>query len=236
MSEKIQHIISTDCRVKAFDCMRRGRRIPFGTFIQVLLYGLFVEPFLFCVRFFPGSIGVQLRIWLGQLTLRHLGKCSFIEFGAILDSPRNISIADYVLIDRHVELDARGGEIVIGRRVHIGVGAHVAGMGGVFVGDYAAIGRNAQVLSHSEVVDGGKRMSGPMIPEEFKGMKTAPVRLEKDSVVGAGAIILPGVTLGEGAIAASNSLVIANVKPGQIVMGVPARPVGVRGPVTVPDM
>jgi acetyltransferase-like isoleucine patch superfamily enzyme len=119
--------------------------------------------------------------------------------------------------------------------VHIGPGAEIAGLGGVFIGDYAAVGSNAQVLSHSEALDGGKRLSGPMIPEEIKGMKTAPVRLEKDSFVGAGAVILPGITLGEGAVVAANSLVTADVKPWQVVMGVPARPVGRREPVQVPE-
>jgi acetyltransferase-like isoleucine patch superfamily enzyme len=236
MSEKIERFIKTDYRANAFDHMRRGKRVPAAILLKLLLHGLFVEPFLFLIRFFPGAVGIQLRVWLGKLTLGSLGRCSFIEFGAILEGARNIRISDYVLIDRHVELDARGGEITIGRRVHIGPGAQIAGLGGVFIADYAAIGRNAQILSHSEAAEGGKRMSGPMIPEEIKAMKTAAVRLEKDSFVGVGAVILPGITLGEGAVVAANSLVIADVKPWQIVMGVPARPVGQREPVSVPDI
>jgi len=236
LSEKIKQLIEQDCRFKAFDCMRRGRSIPFGVLLKVALYGVFVEPIIYLVRFCPGSVGIQLRVWGAKLTMRHIGKCSFIEFGAIIQGPENIRVSDYVLIDRFVDLDARGGEITIGRRVHIGPGAEIAGLGGVFIGDYAAVGSNAQVLSHSEAIDGGKRMSGPMIPEEIKGMKTAPVRLEKDSFVGAGSVILPGVTLGEGAVVAANSLVIADVKPWQVVMGVPARPVGRREPVNVPDL
>ena len=211
MSDKIKQVIQTDCRANAFDHMRRGQSIPPRIFLKVLLRGLFVDPLIYAIRFLPGSIGIQLRIWLGKLTLRHLGQCSFIEFGVIIEGASNIHISDYVLIDRFVDLDARGGEITVGRRVHIGPGAQIAGMGGVFIGDYAAVGSNAKILSHSEVVENGKRMSGPMIPEEIKGMKTAPVRLEKDSFVGAGAIIVPGVILGEGAVVAANSLVISNV-------------------------
>ena len=235
MSEKIKRLIESDFRFKAFDCMRRGRRIPPGVFVKVALYGLFVEPVVYAIRFFPGSIGIQLRVWLARLTMRHIGRCSFIEFGALIQGAENIHLSDFVLIDRFVDLDARGGEIFVGKRVHIGPGAEIAGLGGVFIGDYAAVGSNAQVLSHSEAIDGGKRMSGPMIPEEIKGMKTAEVRLEKDSFVGAGSVILPGVTLGEGAVVAANSLVTGDVKPWQVVMGVPARVVGVREPVNVPE-
>jgi acetyltransferase-like isoleucine patch superfamily enzyme len=53
-----------------------------------------------------------------------------------------------------------------------------------------------------------------------------PVRLGADSWVGAGAIIGPGVTVGAGAIVAAGAAVFANVPPGAIVIGSPARIVG----------
>jgi heptaprenylglycerol acetyltransferase len=53
-----------------------------------------------------------------------------------------------------------------------------------------------------------------------------PVKLGADSWVGAGAIIGPGVTVGAGAIVAAGAAVFANVPPGAIVIGSPARIVG----------
>jgi len=53
-----------------------------------------------------------------------------------------------------------------------------------------------------------------------------PVRLGADSWVGAGAIIGPGVTVGAGAIVGAGAVVLANVPPGAIVIGSPARVVG----------
>ncbi len=235
MPSPIETLIATDYRAKGFDCMRRGRPIPVAILARLLLDGLFVEPPLFLIRHWPGAIGMQLRRWLGKATLRRLGKASLIDCGAIINGARNIEIDDYVWIDRRVELDAPVGEITIGRRVHVAPGARISGHGGVYIGDYAAIGANAQILSHSEAIDGGKRLSGPMIIEEYKGMKTAPVRLERDCMIGTGAVVLPGVTVGEGAVVAANSLVIGNVASWRIVMGVPARPVGKRPPVSVPD-
>jgi acetyltransferase-like isoleucine patch superfamily enzyme len=77
-----------------------------------------------------------------------------------------------------------------------------------------------------------------MIPESMKGMVTAPVRIEKDALVGTGAVVLPGVTVGEGAIVAANSLVPAfmQIKPWTIYAGVPVKLVGLRKKVTVPDI
>lgn len=236
MNDPVRKVIESDFRARAFDYMRRGQRIPLPLLLKAGLHGLLVEPLKFAIRYMPGPVGLQLRIWQARLSMRKFGRNSLVDFGAIVEGPGNISVADFVWIDRHVELNALAGEIEIGRRVHIAPRVIVAGFGGVYIGDYVGIGANAHILSHSEVVDGGKRMSGPMIPEEFKGMKTAPVRLEKDSVIGTGAVVLPGVTIGEGAVVAPNSLVIRDVKPHMIVLGVPAKPVSRRPPVTVPDI
>lgn len=236
MTNRLQQFVESNYRARAFDQMRRGQRLSPLLLIRLLLRGIFVEPCIFLIRYLPGPIGMQIRIWLARLRMRHVGKNVLIDYGTYIEGAKNISISDYVLIDRHVELIALSGEITIGRRVHIAPRAVIAGLGGVEIGDYVAIAANAQILSHSESVKQGKRMSGPMIPEEMKGMTTAKIRLEKDAVIGTGAVVLPGITVGQGAVVAANSLVIKNVKPWTIVMGVPARPVGKREPVTVPDI
>jgi len=58
----------------------------------------------------------------------------------------------------------------------------------------------------------------------------APVRLRRACYLGAGAIVLPGVTVGERAVVAAGAVVTRDVEPETIVAGVPARPVGRVGP------
>ena len=48
--------------------------------------------------------------------------------------------------------------------------------------------------------------------------------------IGYRAVVLPGVTIGEGAVVAAGAVVSRNVEPYAIVAGVPARPVGTRQP------
>lgn len=50
----------------------------------------------------------------------------------------------------------------------------------------------------------------------------APVTIERNVWIGAGAIILPGVTVGENAIIAAGAVVAKDVDPNRIVAGIPA--------------
>jgi len=57
------------------------------------------------------------------------------------------------------------------------------------------------------------------------GDKVAPIVIEDDAWIGAGAIILPGITIGRGAVVGAGAVVTRDVPPYTIVVGVPARPI-----------
>ncbi|MFB6312266.1 MAG: DapH/DapD/GlmU-related protein [Salinirussus sp.] len=75
----------------------------------------------------------------------------------------------------------------------------------------AIIGYDATLLCHEFLQD---------------EVRTGEVHIEKRAMIGAGAIVLPGVTVGEDARVAANSLVTEDVPAGETVAGVPATPVG----------
>ena len=64
------------------------------------------------------------------------------------------------------------------------------------------------------------------------GGTVAPVRLRRGCYLGAGCLVLPGVTVGERAVVASGAVVTRDVEPGTVVGGVPAREMGRVGPRT----
>ncbi|WP_331236610.1 acyltransferase [Natronorarus salvus] len=80
----------------------------------------------------------------------------------------------------------------------------------ITVGDHAIIGYDATILCHE------------FLQEEYR---TGEVEIGERAMIGAGAVVLPGVRVGAGAQVAANSLVAADVPAGETVAGVPAVPV-----------
>lgn len=235
-SSGFRYWLETNPEARAFIAMRDGKRIPFVLMVRLGLQAIFRDPLLYFIRNYPGGIGIKLRGVFYRKKFNKMGRCVIIDEGVRIDGSKNISISDFVLIDKNVSLLAGGGSITIGRRVHIAENVLISGHGHITIEDYVAIARGASIYSHSEAIVGGKRLSGPMIPEYQKGMKTAPIKISKDALIGVNALILPGVTIGTGAIVGANSMVNKDVKDWEIVFGAPAKVVGRRPKVTVEDI
>lgn len=85
------------------------------------------------------------------------------------------------------------------------------------------IGANVSISPEVHIITADHDLSSP----EFAG-RERPVRIGDHVFIGSRAIILPGITLGEGCGVAAGSVVVKDVEPGTIVAGVPARVIGRR--------
>ena len=228
-----------DLEVKAFMELRERGELSLKLAIPLALKALLTDIPFAILKNWPGPIGMKLRQLYYRRKFAAMGRNVLIGPGAEIFQAGRISVSDFVFIDHAVRLDAMAGSIHLGRRIHIAPYAMISGVGGgIYLGDYVGVGAFARLYSHSEAPVDGKRMSGPMIPESMKGMITAPVRVERDGLIGTGAVVLPGVTVGEGAVVAANSLVTAGtyIRPWTICGGVPAKLLGLRKKVTVSDI
>jgi len=77
----------------------------------------------------------------------------------------------------------------------------------ITVGEGAIVGYDATILCHE------------FLAEEYR---VGEVTVGEDAMIGAGAVVLPGVEVGAGAQVMANSVVIEDVPPGETVAGVPA--------------
>jgi len=224
-----------DLEYKTFALFIRGKHIPIG-YLAILTFKSILAVLEVPIRYIPGGIGYMLRYWYYKLILKKIGKNVLIDVGVFLNGTKNISIGDYTWIDSGCRIEAMLGEIKIGKRVHISPYAIIASREPVIIHDYVGIGASAKIYANSERPYGGKRMSGPMIPEKYKAYYSKKIVLEKDSVLGTGGVLLPGAYIGEGAVVGANTVVKKKVDPYNIVAGSPARIIGKREKVKVPDL
>ena len=128
--------------------------------------------------------------------------------------------------DSFVKLEGGGG-LRIGRYVHIASFAHVNIGGGVVVlEDGVAICSGVKVIAGSNHQD-GLSMSAAA-PEHLQVKKRSTTHIKPLAFLATNAVVLPGVTVGEGAILAAGAVATHDIPPWEIWGGVPARKLGPR--------
>jgi acetyltransferase-like isoleucine patch superfamily enzyme len=155
-----------------------------------------------------------------------LGSGALIYPLAKIVCPEALELGDQSTIDDFVFLNA-GRSTRIGRYVHIGCHASIIGGGELEVGDYAVIATGARILTASDTFGGGARMS-TCLPDRYRAVLDAKVTIGRDAFIGANAVVLPGTTVGEGAVAGAGCVVTRDLLPWTVSVGAPARTVGTR--------
>lgn len=106
-----------------------------------------------------------------------------------------------------------GMNIKIGKRVFINSGCCFQDQGGIEIGDDTLIGQQVVIAT----------LNHDLNPDKRGSMTHAPVKVGSKVWIGAHATILPGVTIGDGAVIAAGAVVTKNVPPYMVVGGVPAK-------------
>lgn len=134
--------------------------------------------------------------------------------------PDKMEIGDHSRIDDFCVLSGR---IIIGRNVHIAPMCLVAGgKPGITLEDFAGLAYHVKVFAQSDDYS-GETMTNPTVPAEYKAETFNPVHVGRHSIVGAGAVITPGVSLGEGTAIGALALVLRSTDSWSIYAGIPAR-------------
>jgi galactoside O-acetyltransferase len=108
------------------------------------------------------------------------------------------------------------GRCVIGDNVWIGPGAYFDARD-LVLGDYVGWGPGAKVLGSAHT---GLPADVPIVKTD---LEIRPVRVGAWADIGTNAVLLPGVTVGKGAVVGAGAVVTRNVPPFAVVAGVPAR-------------
>ncbi len=111
-----------------------------------------------------------------------------------------------------------------GARIRVGDETHMAGA--IILSELSIeIGSRVRIAPEVMIIDTDFQSMDPLqrASSFFEDVLRRPVKIGNDVLVGTRAIVMKGVTIGAGAIIGAGAVVTQNVKPGEIVMGNPAR-------------
>ncbi len=155
------------------------------------------------------------------LKFEKVGKDVTIWPLAKIVTPEVISIGNSVIIDDFVLLMG-GKKTSIGDFVHIGSFTLITGGGEFLMEDFSGLSGGIKVYTGNEDYSGGC-LTNPTVPFPYRVPTRSCVKIKKHAIIGANAIILPGVIIGEGSVVGANSLVIKDCKPWTVYGGSPAK-------------
>lgn len=106
-----------------------------------------------------------------------------------------------------------GKNINIGKHVFINSGCHFQDQGGITIGENTLIGHRVVLAT----------LNHDFSPLLRSNMHPAPIDIGKNVWIGSGAIVLPGVTIHDGAVVAAGAVVTKDIASNTIAAGVPAK-------------
>ncbi|SMG15121.1 galactoside O-acetyltransferase [Marivirga sericea] len=159
---------------------------------------------------------------LNEIGFKSLGENVMISDKVSIYNPKNIQIGSNVRIDDFCILSAGEKGISIGNYVHIACYVSLIGKELIDVQDYVGISSKSAVYSSSDNYS-GEYLVGPTIPDQYKDVDHRPVIFEEFSLIGAGSVILPGVTVGRGTAVGALSLVVKSLDYWGVYIGSPVK-------------
>ena len=158
------------------------------------------------------------------------GEDVIISDHAIIKHPHLCRIGSHVAIDN----------VTFSNVVHIGDYVHIAPLvctiGGknstAIFEDFSFVAAGTKIVTGSDDYTGLGLVS-PVVPAEYRHIILKNITFKRFAGCGVNCSIMPGVTLGEGAILGANSLATKDLEPWTIYVGSPARPVKARKKETI---
>ena len=157
---------------------------------------------------------------LQALGFKKLGLNVKVSDKASIYNFQDIEIGDNSRID---DFCVVSGHIKIGRNVHIAPFCLVAGGEcGITMEDFSGLAYGVQVFSQSDDYSGAT-LTNPTVPAEFKKEKKSAIHIGRHVIIGAGAMIFPGVRVHEGCSVGAMTVVNKSTTEWGIYLGNPAR-------------
>ncbi len=156
-------------------------------------------------------------------------KARIIRFPIRIRGRRFISVDDGFTTGFNCRIDAfnkdRSNRILIkiGKNVQINDNVHIGAIEQIDIHDNVLIASKVFITDHNHGTYSGDRQDSPLSPPSSRPLFSKPVIIKENVWIGEFVSVLPGVTIGEGAIIGTSSVVNKDIPPYTIAVGVPAR-------------
>lgn len=157
--------------------------------------------------------------------LKYCGKDVRILNLAKIINPEFAEIDDNTIIFDFVFIDAAK-SFKIGKYSCIAWQCVIEGEAHVEIGDRCFLGPGVKILSSTYEFQG--YYTSQHLPKGTSAVRYGDIKICDDAYVGANSVVMPGVTIGEGALVGANSFVNRNLKPWGIYFGNPVKLIGMR--------
>lgn len=137
-----------------------------------------------------------------------------------------VSLGDHVRIDAFTFI-AAGAPVAIGNYVHIAPFCSLSGQGGIIMEDFSGLSGRVSIYTSSDDYS-GRTMTNSTVPAELKNVTNALIHVGRHAIVGAGTVLLPGASIGEGSAVGALSLVTTRLPEWKVFSGNPLRVIGKR--------
>ncbi len=166
------------------------------------------------------------NIFFDTARLKRRGNNVIIGKTVRIRYPELVEIGDDVIIDDFTYISTR---LKISSNVHIASGCKLIGGRDCRVRfeEFSTLAPNVVLAAGSDDYLSG--LATPLVPPIFKGkMQSGRIHIGRHCIVGAGSVVLPNVTFGEGAALGALSLAKEDLEPWFLYAGIPARRIKLR--------
>jgi acetyltransferase-like isoleucine patch superfamily enzyme len=166
------------------------------------------------------------NIFFDLKRLKHLGRNSIIGKTVRIRYPELVSVGDNCIIDDFTYVSTA---LELVANVHISAGGKLIGGRGALVrmDEFSTLAPNVTLSAGSDDYTSG--IATPLVPLEYKGAAViGDIRIGRHCIVGAGAVVLPNVTLHDGAALGALSLAKKDLDAWTLYAGIPARIIKLR--------
>lgn len=152
-----------------------------------------------------------------------IGENVIFEDGTRVFHPESIELGDNIYIGHNTILQAYyKNKMVIGDNAFIGPNCFYHSAGGIY------IGKNVGLAAYTKILTSVHREETLEKPISFSEIVFNEVVIEDNVHVGIGTVILPGVTIGEGAQIGAGAVVSRDIPKYAVAVGVPAKVIRIR--------